>query len=96
MTERDASQVLTAQVREAAARQQPLKLVGRGSKEFYGHTVRGELLRLSEHSGITRYEPTELVLSARAGTPVPEVEAALAENGQMLAFEPPAFGDSKY
>ncbi len=91
MTERDASQVLGAQVREAAVRQQPLKLVGLGSKEFYGHTVRGELLQLGEHSGITRYEPTELVISARAGTPVPEVEAALAENGQMLAFEPPAF-----
>ena len=53
--------------------------------------VEGEPLQLSGHSGIVRYEPTELVLSARAGTPIPEIEAALAENGQMLTFEPPDF-----
>jgi glycolate oxidase FAD binding subunit len=87
----DIAQALADQVRDAAERGQPLKLVGLDSKGFYGHAVEGEPLQLSGHSGITRYEPTELVLSARAGTPIPEIEAALAETGQMLTFEPPEF-----
>ncbi len=91
MAHGDVSQALAAQVRAAAERQQPLRLLGLGSKDFYGHTVKGETLQLSEHSGITHYEPTELVISARAGTPISEIEAALAANGQMLSFEPPAF-----
>lgn len=87
----DASQALAEKVREAAARRQPLEIEGLGSKNFYGHPVRGEALPLSQHIGITRYEPTELVISARAGTPIPDIEATLAENGQLLAFEPPGF-----
>jgi len=87
----DIAQALSEQVRDAAERRQALKLVGGNSKGFYGHVVEGEPLQLDGHSGITSYEPTELVLSARAGTPVPEIEAALAANGQMLAFEPPGF-----
>ncbi|MBT8429994.1 MAG: FAD-binding protein, partial [Gammaproteobacteria bacterium] len=88
----DIAPALAEQVRDAAERRRPLKLSGLDSKSFYGHTVEGEPLQLSAHSGITRYEPTELVLSARGGTPVPEIESALAENGQMLTFEPPGFG----
>ena len=91
MGDRDISQDLAEQVRDAAGRRQPLRLVGLESKLFYGRSVRGEPLQLGGHRGITSYEPTELVLSARAGTPIPDIEAALSANGQMLAFEPPGF-----
>jgi len=92
MADQDIAHQLAEQVRTAADRRQPLRLVGLGSKGFYGQPVEGEVLDLSGHRGIVRYEPTELVLTARAGTPIPEIEAALAANGQMLAFEPPCFG----
>jgi len=90
-TDLDISADLAARVGAAAAARTPLRLVGRNSKAFYGHTVDGEALELAAHSGIVRYEPTELVLTARSGTPVSAIDAALAENGQMLPFEPPAF-----
>jgi glycolate oxidase FAD binding subunit len=79
-------------VRAAASAQTPLRLRGHGSKDFYGEPVQGTLLDTSGHSGIVSYEPTELVITARAGTPLAELEAALAEHGQCLAFEPPRFG----
>ncbi len=94
MTDRDIAQDLAEQVSAAARRGQPLQIMGLGSKAFYGHEVRGEPLNLHQHSGITRYEPTELVITARAGTPIAEINDALAEKGQMLAFEPPLFGGS--
>lgn len=92
MTGQDIARALAEQVRDAAGQRRPLRLIGLNSKEFYGHAVEAEPLRLGGHSGITRYEPTELVMTARAGTPISEIEAALAANGQMLAFEPPEFG----
>jgi glycolate oxidase FAD binding subunit len=67
----------------------PLCLRGHGSKDFYGEAPRGEPLDMTPLTGIAHYEPTELVVTARAGTPLAEVEAALAEHGQCLAFEPP-------
>lgn len=69
----------------------PLRLRGAGSKDFYGQTLNGEVLDTREHRGIVAYEPTELVITARCGTPLAEVEAALAEKGQCLPFEPPRF-----
>jgi len=91
MVEQDIAQALAEQVRDAAGRRRPLRLVGLDSKDFYGHAVEAEPLQLGGHSGITGYEPTELVMTARAGTPIAQIEAALAANGQMLAFEPPVF-----
>jgi glycolate oxidase FAD binding subunit len=91
MQPQDIAEELAAQVRQACERRQPLQLRGLDSKAFYGHPVEGEPLQLSGHCGITSYEPTELVITARAGTPVADIEAALAQNGQMLAFEPPSF-----
>ncbi len=91
MADHDISGDLSGQVRDAAERRQALRLVGHGSKAFYGHAVDGEALELAGHRGIVSYEPTELVLTARAGTPVPEIESLLSESGQMLAFEPPGF-----
>jgi glycolate oxidase FAD binding subunit len=79
-------------IREAGATQSPLRIQGAGSKAFYGRTVQGTLLDVTPYRGIVSYESTELVLSARAGTPLAEIEAALAARRQMLPFEPPHFG----
>jgi glycolate oxidase FAD binding subunit len=69
-----------------------LRLRGAGTKDFYGESLAGEVLDVTAWRGIVDYEPSELVLTARCGTPLSEVEAALAARGQFLAFEPPAFG----
>jgi glycolate oxidase FAD binding subunit len=70
----------------------PLRLRGAGSKDFYGEGLAGELLDLRAWRGIVDYDPSELVITARCGTALSELEAALAAHGQFLAFEPPAFG----
>ena len=70
----------------------PMRLRGAGTKDFYGEALAGEILDLRAWRGIVDYEPSELVVTVRSGTPLSEVEAALAEHGQFLAFEPPAFG----
>lgn len=80
------------QIRAAAADRQPLRIRGGGTKDFYGVRLEGAALDTRAYSGIVEYEPTEMVLTARAGTPLAEVESALADKGQMLAFEPPHFG----
>jgi glycolate oxidase FAD binding subunit len=79
-------------IREAAARRSPLRLRGGGSKDFYGNELRGEILDTRRYAGIATYEPTELVVTARCGTPMSELESSLSKNNQMLAFEPPHFG----
>ena len=84
-------QSLQERVRAAAAVRWPLLIRAGGSKDFYGGPLAGEPLDVSVLSGIAHYEPTELVISARAGTPLAELERELAAQGQMLAFEPPRF-----
>ncbi|MDO9116033.1 MAG: glycolate oxidase subunit GlcE [Polaromonas sp.] len=86
-----ALQLITARVQAAAASGTPLRIRGGGSKDFYGQTLQGEVLDVTPLAGITSYEPTELVVTARAGTPLAELEAVLAERGQCLPFEPPHF-----
>lgn len=76
----------------AVADGRPLCLRGSGSKDWYGQSIQGDLLDTRAYSGIVSYEPTELVITVRCGTPLREVEAVLAEHNQMLAFEPPHFG----
>ncbi|MDE2567207.1 MAG: FAD-binding protein, partial [Burkholderiales bacterium] len=83
---------LVEQVRAAAAAGAPLRIRGGGSKDFYGGPLTGELLETRGLAGISSYEPSELVVTARAGTPLAELEEALAERGQWLPFEPPRFG----
>jgi glycolate oxidase FAD binding subunit len=78
-------------VRAAATNHQPLRLRGGGSKDFYGQALAGELLDTREYAGIVAYEPTELVVTARCGTPLAELQAVLAAQGQSLSFEPPHF-----
>ncbi len=77
---------------KAASRSRPLRVRGGGTKDFYGQTLHGELLNTRPLAGIVSYEPSELVVTVRAGTRLRELEAALAEEGQCLAFEPPQFG----
>ena len=79
------------QIRAAAAEGRTLRITGGGSKSFYGRPMAGEKLDTTHYCGIVAYEPTELVITARCGTPLAEIESALAERGQMLAFEPPRF-----
>jgi glycolate oxidase FAD binding subunit len=79
-------------VRQAAADGRTLRLRGGGSKDFWGQSLTGEVLDTRAYRGIVSYEPSELVVTARCGTPLAELEAALAEKGQCLAFEPPHFG----
>ncbi|WP_312435815.1 glycolate oxidase subunit GlcE [Janthinobacterium sp.] len=69
-----------------------LRLRGGGSKDWYGQQLAGEVLDTRAYTGIIDYEPTELVITARCGTPLADIEAALAARNQMLAFEPPHFG----
>ncbi|WP_296495468.1 glycolate oxidase subunit GlcE [Rhodoferax sp.] len=88
-----ALQHLIEHIQTAAAQRTPLRIRGGGSKDFYGETLQGELLDTTSYRGIVSYEPSELVVTVRAGTPLAELEAALAEKGQCLAFEPPRFGD---
>jgi FAD/FMN-containing dehydrogenase len=82
---------LLDQVDSARARRETLEICGGGTKRFYGEVPAGMPLDVTELSGISSYEPTELVVTARAGTPLEELEAALQEQGQCLPFEPPRF-----
>ena len=79
-------------VRAAAAQGVTLRLRGAGTKDFWGQSLTGQVLDTRGYRGIVSYEPSELVVTVRAGTPLVELEAALAEQGQCLAFEPPHFG----
>ena len=79
-------------VRAAAREREPLCIRGGGSKDWYGGAPHGTVLDTRDYAGIVDYEPTELVITARCGTPLAEIEALLARHNQMLAFEPPHFG----
>ena len=93
---RDAAlEELVERVRQAQSEGRALGIQGGGTKAFLSAPglAQEERLSTAQLRGISSYEPSELVITARAGTPLAEVEAALAEQGQCLAFEPPRFGD---
>lgn len=92
--DRDASGALLEQVNQAIHAGMPLRIQGSNSKAFLGREVAGEILDTRQHRGIVTYDPTELVITARAGTPLSELSAALDAAGQMLPCEPPGFGDN--
>lgn len=90
--DQDLSKSLQSAIQDAYAEAKSLRLIGSGSKQFYGRQPgNGAALDLSENRGIVSYEPTELVITARGGTPLIEIEEVLREKGQMLPFEPPHF-----
>ena len=92
----DISTELCAQVETAIAQQTPMTIQGGQSKPWYGNPALANAtpLVVKQHRGITNYEPTELVLTARCGTPLADIEAALATENQQLPFEPPHFGET--
>jgi glycolate oxidase FAD binding subunit len=79
-------------VRQAGSDGRVLRLRGCGTKDFWGQSLSGDVLDTRAYRGIVSYEPSELVVTVRCGTPLAELEAALAGKGQCLAFEPPHFG----
>lgn len=88
----DLTEQWRAAVSAAAASGSALCLRGGGSKDFYGRSPSGAVFDTRGHAGVVAYEPTELVVTVRAGTPLVELENLLAAHGQMLPFEPPRFG----
>jgi glycolate oxidase FAD binding subunit len=79
-------------IRAAAAGRKALRLRGGGTKDFYGNELRGDILDTRGYAGIVAYEPTELVVTARCGTSLLELEKTLDDHAQCLPFEPPQFG----
>ena len=90
----DIGSELQQRVTAAVKTSTPLVIRGSGSKHFYGRAPQGEPLELATHCGLISYEPAELVLTARAGTPLAEIQSVLASEGQMLGFEPPTLGSA--
>ncbi|MDP9899521.1 glycolate oxidase subunit GlcE [Variovorax ginsengisoli] len=82
---------IVERIRAATATASPLRIRGGDTKDFYGEAVAGDVLDLRPLSGIVSYEPSELVVTVRAGTPLAELEALLKGQGQCLPFEPPHF-----
>ena len=78
-------------IRASAASKNPFRLRGGGSKDFYGQTLEGEVFDTRAYAGIVAYEPSELVITACCGAKLTEIESAMSEHRQMLAFEPPHF-----
>lgn len=92
-TDVDCSKELAEQVRRAFDELTPLCITGGGSKISEGRRVEGKPLSVLGHHGIIEHAPSELVITARAGTPLADIESRLAETNQMLAFEPPYLDD---
>ena len=86
------SKAFSEKIKAATAEERPLRIRGGGTKDFYGNALEGEVLDTRGHAGIVDYEPTELVLTARCGTPLSELHEVLEKQGQFLPFEPPGFG----
>jgi glycolate oxidase FAD binding subunit len=90
----DWSERLVERIREAHALGTPLRIIGGDTKYFLGRQPLGDQFDVSGHIGVLNYEPTELVVTVRAGTPISEVQTLLNGSGQCLAFEPPEFGSA--
>lgn len=88
----DPIEAFRAQIVRATEQKQPLRIRGGGTKDWYGQAVEGELLDTRAYQGVLAYDPTELVITARCGTPLADIENLLAQHNQMLAFEPPHHG----
>ncbi len=90
----DYSEQLQGSVLQALEQKEPISIQGGASKIFYGREITGKPLLTTKHRGIINYEPKELVVTARCGTSMQELESELSSQGQMLAFEPPHFAKS--
>ena len=94
MNDQDLSTQLQATIKTCIENKTPIQITAGNSKSFYGRNVHGEALSVSAHQGIIHYEPTELVITARCGTPLTEIENTLNAHNQMLGFEPPHFSST--
>jgi glycolate oxidase FAD binding subunit len=94
MSEQDKSKELATLIVDANKDERKLNIVGGNSKLFYGRQIEGDVVHLAEHAGVINYEPSELVITARAGTNLSEIEKELANKNQRLVFEPPHFGET--
>ncbi len=90
----DCESMLQERILDALAENRSLEIRGGGTKHFLGRRTEGEILEVRGHAGIVDYDPKELVLTARCGTRLSEIEAVLAQQNQMLPFEPPHFGEN--
>jgi len=90
----DIENQLQQQLSEAIDTGRQLTISGGHSKDFYGRSIKGDEFSLAGHAGVVDYDFRELVITARAGTTLQELTQVLADNGQMLPFEPPSFGNS--
>jgi len=84
---------LRGRVLEAYEAHTPLRIIGGDTKHFYADGLLGEAFHTTKHTGIISYEPSELVITVRSGTLLSYVEKTLAEQNQMLPFEPPSFAE---
>lgn len=94
MSARDISTEIQSEIETLIRKKQPINIRAGNSKQFYGRTAAGTDLSVAGHNGIIHYEPTELVITARCGTRLTEIESVLNDNNQMLGFEPPHFHDN--
>ena len=92
----DISAKLQQQVQDAITKKSPLYIHGGNSKLFYGNKVDAQSLDVSGHSGVISYEPTELCITVRTGTRLSEIENLLAQQQQILPFEPPQYLPESY
>ncbi len=88
----DNREIIAARIRDAAEHKTALQLLGGNTKAWYGRDIQATPLCLAGHSGVVEYEPSELYITARCGTPLSTIEQVIAEENQMLPFEPPHFG----
>lgn len=91
MSDHDFQAELIHSVEDAIEHKQPLAIHGSNSKNFLGNKITGKPVDVSHHNGIIEYEPSELFITAKCGTPLQEIESTLRENKQILPFEPPSF-----
>ena len=95
MNDIDLTEQFCEQICDAVGKGRSLYIAAGGSKDFYGRPCDSEQrIDTTAHCGVLGYEPSELVIQARCGTPLSDIEALLADNGQMLAFEPPHFSET--
>ncbi len=93
LPETDCKENLIAAVKAAYHNDEKLRIQGSGSKSFYGNPVAGTTLDVTGHCGVLTYEPSELVITARAGTRLADIDRILTDARQILGFEPPWFGE---